>query len=214
MARNDGYSTGRPRRSSDIAIIGMSGRFPQAPNIDIFWRNLCEAREGISFLSDSQLLAAGVNPGMLTDPRYIKAAASVEGIDLFDASFFGFSPREAEILDPQHRLFLQTAWHALESAGYVQDQFPGLISLFAGAGFHFYLLSALLSNPEILSAVGLVQAQISNDKDRLFDLSRRRASGMPEPIERRMRHGIGWRRQDYCPARHRLFLSRRWHRLI
>jgi amino acid adenylation domain-containing protein len=158
-------STAFIKRPSDIAVIGMSGRFPQAPTIDIFWRNLCDAREAIISLSDSQLLAAGVDPDLLADPGYVKAAASLDGIDLFDASFFGFNPREAELLDPQHRLFLQAAWHALESAGYVPDRFPGLIGLFAGAGANSYLLTALHSNPELVAAVGSFQAHISNDKD-------------------------------------------------
>ncbi|MGH9753403.1 MAG: amino acid adenylation domain-containing protein [Blastocatellia bacterium] len=165
LAESNGHRAASLKRPLDIAIIGMSGRFPQAPTIDVFWRNLCDAHEGISALSDSQLLTAGVDPSLLSDPRYVKAAASLDGIDLFDASFFGFSPREAEILDPQHRLFLQAAWHALESAGYVPDRFPGRIGLFAGAGFHFYLLSALRSNPEILTSGGFFQASISNEKD-------------------------------------------------
>jgi amino acid adenylation domain-containing protein len=165
MAGNNGHSPASLRRPFDIAIIGMSGRFPQAPNIDIFWRNLCDAREGISSLSDSDLLAAGVYPDLLADPRYVKAAASLDGIDLFDAPFFGFSPREAEMLDPQHRLFLQSAWHALESAGYVPDRFPGPIGLFAGTGFNTYLLAALRSNPEIIATVESFQTIISNDKD-------------------------------------------------
>jgi acyl transferase domain-containing protein len=149
----------------DIAIIGMSGRFPQAPTIDIFWRNLCDAREGVCTLSDSQLLAAGVDPKLLADPRYVKAAANLSGVDLFDASFFGFSPREAEILDPQHRIFLQTAWHALESAGYVPDSFRGPIGLFAGAGFPHYMLAVLSADPEIIAAADSFQTLISNDKD-------------------------------------------------
>jgi len=165
LARNNGRRAVHLKRPSDIAIIGMSGRFPQAPTISVFWRNLCDAREAVSFLSDSQLLAAGVDPTALADPRYVKAAASIDGVDLFDASFFGFNPREAEILDPQHRLFLQSAWHALESAGYVPDRFPGLIGLFAGAGFHSYLLAALRSNPRSISTVGAFQTLISNDTD-------------------------------------------------
>ena len=164
---NNGRSTIRLKHPIDIAIIGMSGRFPQAPTINVFWRNLREAREAISTLSDSEILAAGINPLLLADPRYVKAAALLDGIDRFDASFFGFSPREAETLDPQHRLFLQSAWHALESAGYVPDRFPGQIGVFAGAGLSHYFLSVLLSNPEIVATVGAFQTGIANDKDYL-----------------------------------------------
>jgi len=164
-ARRNGRSRAAFDRSSEIAIIGMSGRFPQAPTIEVFWRNLCNASEAITPLSDSQILAAGVDPGALADPRYVKAAALLDGVDLFDASFFGLTPRDAEILDPQHRLFLQSAWHALESSGYVPDRFPGRIGLFAGSGFQSYLVSILSSNPEVVARVGQFQTFISNDKD-------------------------------------------------
>src|SRR5262249_35731430 len=123
------------------------------------------AREAVAILSSSQLLAAGVDPLLLDDPRYVKTTAPLGGIDLFDASFFGFNPREAEILDPQHRLFLQSAWHALESAGYVPDRFPGSIGLFAGAGSNRYFQTVLCSNPELVAAVGSFQIGIANEKD-------------------------------------------------
>jgi len=165
VSENNGNSNRRLGRPSDIAVIGMSGRFPQAPNIDIFWRNLCDAREAITPLSDSQLLAAGVAPEMLTDPHYVKVAAPLDGVDLFDASFFGFNPREAEVLDPQHRLFLQTAWHALESAGYVPDRFPGAIGLYAGAGYNYYFSEVIAANPDFLAIAGRFQAGLANEKD-------------------------------------------------
>jgi acyl transferase domain-containing protein/acyl carrier protein len=165
ITRSDSHSTARLKRPSDIAIIGMSGRFPQAPTIDDFWRNLCDAREAVISFSDSQLLAAGVAPHLLADPRYVKAGTYLDGIDLFDASFFDINPREAEILDPQQRLFLQSAWHALESAGYVPERFPGLIGLFAGAGASHYFFTVLLSNPDLLAIVGAFQVGIANDKD-------------------------------------------------
>ena len=93
----------------DIAIIGMAGRFPGAANVDEFWRNLKSGVESISFFSDEELLAAGVDPAVFNAPNYVKAGGALEGIDLFDASFFGFTPREAEIMDPQQRLFLECA---------------------------------------------------------------------------------------------------------
>src|SRR5215204_4391699 len=102
-----------------IAIIGMAGRFPGAKDLDEFWHNLRAGVESITFLSDEQLRASGVSPAMLRNPCYVKAAALLDDIELFDAPFFNFTPREAEVTDPQQRLFLECAWEALESAGYV-----------------------------------------------------------------------------------------------
>ena len=104
---------------SGIAIIGMAGRFPGANNIDEFWGNLRDGVESVSLFTDQELREAGVAAATLRDPRYVKAAPVLDGVDLFDASFFNCSPREARITDPQHRLFLECAWQALENAGYV-----------------------------------------------------------------------------------------------
>ena len=93
----------------EIAVIGMAGRFPGASGIDAFWRNLRDGVESITAFSDGDLMARGVPAGQLDDPLYIKAAARLDGVDLFDASFFGYNPREAAEMDPQHRLFLETA---------------------------------------------------------------------------------------------------------
>lgn len=92
-----------------IAIIGMSGRFPGAPDTRTLWRNLCQGREAISFFDDETLLNAGVPSSLLQHPDYVRAGAILEGSDQFDAGFFGMSPREAEITDPQHRVFLECA---------------------------------------------------------------------------------------------------------
>ncbi|MGH9765044.1 MAG: beta-ketoacyl synthase N-terminal-like domain-containing protein, partial [Blastocatellia bacterium] len=98
---------GRSIESNDIAIVGLSGRFPGAPTVEAFWRNLEAGVESISFFSEQELKAAGVDPVLLSDSRYVGAGAVIEDIDRFDAPFFGFSATEAEILDPQHRLFLE-----------------------------------------------------------------------------------------------------------
>jgi phthiocerol/phenolphthiocerol synthesis type-I polyketide synthase E len=133
--------------SLDIALIGMSGRFPGARSVDEFWRNLRSGIESISFFSDEELKEAGIDPSLLTDPNYVKASAILDGSDLFDASFFGYSPREAEMMDPQHRLFLECAWKALENAGYDADRYDGPIGVYAGASMNTYLLhSSLLYN--------------------------------------------------------------------
>jgi acyl transferase domain-containing protein/acyl carrier protein len=149
-----------------IAIVGMSGRFPGAPDLPTFWANLRNGVESIESLSDEQLHASGVPEDLLQNPRYVKAASTLEGIDLFDAGFFGYSPREAELLDPQHRLFLECAWEALEQAGYEPRQFAGQIGVYAGAHASEYLAN-VFSNPDIVQAVGTLQAAIGNHGEHL-----------------------------------------------
>src|SRR5262245_2532589 len=97
----------------EIAIIGLSGRFPGARDITEFWQHLRDGRESIAFFSDEELASSAINSVVPSDPSYVKARGVLEDAELFDASFFGFSPREAEIMDPQHRLFLECAWEAL-----------------------------------------------------------------------------------------------------
>lgn len=122
-----------------IAIVGMAGRFPQSPNLQRFWENLCQGFEGISFFSDEELEQAGISLKLLHSPNYVKAKGFLEHADLFDAGFFGFSPREAELTDPQIRLFLECAWEVLESAGWDPDKFSGLIGVYAGMSFSSYM---------------------------------------------------------------------------
>src|SRR5580698_9165085 len=119
---------------SSIAIIGLSCRFPDAPNLQAFWRNLEQGVESLVAFSDEELLEAGVPADLLTNPNYVKKGTVLEKADLFDAGFFGYSPREAEIIDPQQRIFLECAWEALEDAGYDPLVFPGPIGLFGGSG--------------------------------------------------------------------------------
>src|SRR4051812_37327134 len=110
-----------------IAIVGMAGRFPGAPGLDRFWRNLREGVESIATLTGEDLGAAGVPPGVAAAPGYVRRSPCLDGIDLFDAELFGINPGEAEILDPQHRFFLECAWEALEDAGYDPHRYPGWI---------------------------------------------------------------------------------------
>ena len=112
---------------SDIAIIGLSCRFPGAKNVEQFWQMLRDGVEAVSFFSDEELLAAGVDEKLLERSNYVKAGAVLDDIEQFDAAFFGYSPREAALMDPQHRLFLQEAWKAVEHAG------PRLVSGSSGA---------------------------------------------------------------------------------
>lgn len=122
-----------------IAIIGMAGRFPQAPNLQQFWENLCQGIESTSFFSDQELEQAGISAELLRHPNYVKARGVLEDADLFDAGFFGYSPREAELTDPQIRLFLECAWEVLESAGWNPDKFSGMIGVYAGMSFSSYI---------------------------------------------------------------------------
>src|SRR5215213_4277802 len=138
---------------SDVAIIGMAGRFPGARDLEEFWHNL----------------AAGVAPETLEDPSYVKARGVLDDIEQFDSAFFGFNPREAEMIDPQQRLFLESAWAALEDAGYGATA-AAPVGVFAGVGMSFYLLN-LLSNAAASAAgtqetvIDTTQIVIGNDKD-------------------------------------------------
>lgn len=158
--RNSNHQTG-----FEIAIVGMSGRFPGAENIHAFWQNLRNGVESISFFSDEELLAEGIDNETLKHPNYVKAKGVLENIELFDAPFFGFTPREAQIMDPQHRLFLQCAWEALENAGYDAEKYAGAIGVYASVSMNYYLQNNLYSNRELLEKVGELQKVLSSDKD-------------------------------------------------
>ncbi|ODT76869.1 MAG: polyketide synthase [Nitrosomonadales bacterium SCN 54-20] len=156
------------RADIDIAIIGMAGRFPGANNVEAFWRNLRDGVESITFFTDEELLARGISRKTLEDPHYIKAGAELPGVDLFDASFFGYTPREAAETDPQHRLFLEVAWQALEDAGYDASNCSVPVGVYAGCGVNTYLLLNLFSSGrfsdmhDISSLQGLMNG---NNKD-------------------------------------------------
>ncbi len=154
-----------------IAVIGMAGRFPGADDLDELWRNLCGGVESITFWSKDELAAAGVAPALLDDPRYVRAAGVLKDIERFDAPLFGFSPREADLLDPQHRIFLETCWQALEVAGYESSAYGGTIGVFGGMGMSKYLLHNLLPRKDVLEAAGPLQIRILNDKDFLASLA-------------------------------------------
>ncbi|HLF24979.1 MAG TPA: beta-ketoacyl synthase N-terminal-like domain-containing protein [Anaerolineae bacterium] len=150
---------------SDIAVVGMAGRFPGARNIQEFWQNLCAGVESIRFPEDRELEARGVEAAVLREPNYVKASAVMEGVELFDAGFFGYTPREAELMDPQHRVFLECAWAALEHAAYDPERCRGAIGVFGGGTTNTYLLYNLVSNRETLSAFDPMQIDVSNGPD-------------------------------------------------
>lgn len=151
-----------------VAIIGMSGRFPGARNIYEFWDNLKNGRESIKRLTEDELKAEGVEENLLHHPNYVKAAPVLEDIDKFDAEFFGINPREAELMDPQHRLFLECAWEALENCGYISDNCSDRIGVFAGTSASSYLLHNLKVNHHFIDDAGGLQAILHGfDKDHL-----------------------------------------------
>jgi len=150
---------------NELAVVGMAGRFPGARNLDEFWHNLKNGVESISFFNEKEVLETGVDPELVKTPHYVKAGGVIDDADLFDASFFGFYPQEAAILDPQQRIFLEIAWEALENAGYNPEAYPDWIGLFAGMGMNTYLLFNLLSNQDVVETVHPYQLTISSDKD-------------------------------------------------
>ncbi len=148
-------------RNERIAIVGMAGRFPGADNLTEFWHLLEEGKPGIRQLSDEELLAAGVSQSTFQQPNYVRAYASFPDPTGFDAQFFGYSPREAELIDPQQRVFLDCAWSALEDAGYDSQQYGGTIGVYGGAALNSYIVN-LHANPGIRDSVSPVQAVVSN----------------------------------------------------
>ncbi|HYO54553.1 beta-ketoacyl synthase N-terminal-like domain-containing protein, partial [Archangium sp.] len=162
--RSSKRSTAESKEGRGIAIIGMVGRFPGARNVDEFWRNLCEGVEARSVPSDEELEAACVERAVWTRPDYVRAAFPLDGVEMFDASFFGFNPREAEVMDPQHRVFLECAWEALERAGYGAARYRDGVGVFASSGANEYLMSNLMGRPELLQSMGDVLL-LGNSKD-------------------------------------------------
>jgi phthiocerol/phenolphthiocerol synthesis type-I polyketide synthase E len=154
--------------SDGIAVIGMAGKFPGAPNLGAYWQNLRNGVESITYFSEHEL---DVPPSISQNPQYVRARGIMDGADLLDADFFGINPREAEYTDPQHRLLLETAWTALENAGCDTERFAGSIGVFAGCSLNSYLLHNLSSNPEFLAEfissqqMGAHPSLLGNDKD-------------------------------------------------
>ncbi|WP_163869379.1 type I polyketide synthase [Myxococcus eversor] len=148
-----------------VAIVGMAVRVPGAEDVDAFWRLLREGVEGITFFSDDALKSLGVDPSFLANPHFVRAAPVLERPARFDAGFFGYAPREAELLDPQHRVFLECVWKALENAGYAPGRIPGTTGLYAGSSLSSYLLFNLLSRAEFQQAEDTFPAMVANDKD-------------------------------------------------
>ena len=156
-----------------IAVIGMAGRFPGADSLTQFWDNLCAGRESIETLSEEALTAAGVSAKTLADPTYVRRAPLLDGIEEFDAEYFGMNPYTARMMDPQQRLFLQTAWHALEDSGYDPAGYDGSVGVFASSTASGYLMDNLMSHRDTKTLVGegitveMFNLVLLNDKDHL-----------------------------------------------
>lgn len=154
------------RTGMEIAVIGMAGRFPGAGNINEFWENLKNGVEAISRFTEEELMAEGVAPELIANPDYVKANGAIEGIEYFDSFFFGYSPEEAKIMNPQIRIFHECIWEALEDAGYSPDTYKGLIGLYAGAASSVeWEAAAYLSGKS--AEVGQLAANSLADKDYL-----------------------------------------------
>jgi phthiocerol/phenolphthiocerol synthesis type-I polyketide synthase E len=147
----------------EIAIVGMVGRFPKAKNLEQFWQNLRDGVECISHFTDDELRAAGIDEQTLNNPHYVKARAILEDAEWFDAGFFGLSPREAEILDPQQRVFLECAWEALETAGYNPDSVDA-IGVFGGATLSGYLMN-LYHDQQLMNTLGQFPLLLGNGRE-------------------------------------------------
>lgn len=167
-------SSNEENRSRDIAIVGMSCRLPESPDVHQFWQNLLDGKECLTQLSDEDLLSAGIEPASVrNDPGYVPVKGLMDDVENFDAKFFGILPNEAKLMDPQQRVFLELAWDCLEDAGYNSEEYDGKIGLWAGNYLDTYAISNLATDRDFLAnwipsiQVGSLQAELGNDKDYL-----------------------------------------------
>ena len=149
-----------------VAIIAMAGRFPGAKDVEAFWDNLCAGRESITFFGADQL-DASIPAEQRNDPAYVAARGVVDGVEDFDAAFFGMSPREAELMDPQQRIFLELCWECLERGGYVPDAQDVPVGVFGGMHNATYFQRHISTRPDLVEKLGAFQVMLSNEKDYL-----------------------------------------------
>lgn len=151
---------------TEIAVIGMACRFPGADSPEEFWHNIKNGVESIRAYSDEELLASGVPESHLNHPNYVKAGGPLDKMEMFDPRFFGLGPKEAAVMDPQHRHFLECAWEALEHSGYDPSRVEGSIGVFGGSGHNLYLPYNVLTNQHLLESEGFfLLRHTGNDKD-------------------------------------------------
>ena len=184
-----------------IAIVGMAGRFPGARDVGEYWANVLAGVRSLEEFGEAELLARGVDAMQLRQSNYVWTGTTIDGVDRFDAGFFGYTPREAEIMDPQHRLFLETTWEALEHAGCDPANLNGSVGVYAGSGFPSYMSMVVNSDASLKETVGDLQLAVGNERDfagddgvvqagpagtepcgadLLLDLAGRRPHGLPE----------------------------------
>ncbi len=164
-AAGPGRHDGTSERSAEIAVVGMAGRFPRAADIHDFWDNLARGVEGSVTIVADDLIRLGKDPSVLSNSDYVASTFALEDADCFDAPFFGFSPREAELTDPQIRLVLETAWSALEHAGHDPARYPGRIGVFGGVGRNSYLINQMAPNPRLRDSLGDYHILVGNERD-------------------------------------------------
>lgn len=151
-------------RDKDIAIVGMSARFPGAEDKAMFWKNLLDGVETISTFTEEELRASGIEEEMIASSNYIRRRGILGNAQYFDANFFDITPRDAEIMDPQHRVFLECSWHAFEDAGYVPSTYPGKVGVFGGTGTAWHL-NKVNTHPDVQKYVSGASVVTNNDKD-------------------------------------------------
>ncbi|MGJ7552415.1 amino acid adenylation domain-containing protein [Variovorax sp. RB3P1] len=156
----------RPATGLDdaVALIGTAGRFPGAADVEQFWANLVAGRDTISFFDDATL-DAGISQALRSDPSYVRARGVIDGIEDFDAAFFGIGPKEAQLMDPQQRVFLEICWECIERAGYVPDAAPGPVGVYAGMYNATYFQRHVSTRPDLVEPVGEFQVMLANEKD-------------------------------------------------
>ena len=151
----------------DIAVIGMAGRFSGVSNLEEFWDTISSGTEKISYYTKEELIEKGVDKDLIENKDYVLANGNIDSADKFDSAFFGITPKEADFMDPQHRVFLETCYAGLENAGYTSENFTGEIGVFAGCGMNNYLLRNLFQHPRSLRSIGEFQTIINNNSDYL-----------------------------------------------
>ena len=208
---------------TDIAIVGMAGRFPGAPDVDELWRRVAAGDDCLVDLDEASSPPPACPHGVLDDPDYVRRNGVLDDVEMFDAGVLRHRPRDAAIMDPQHRHFIECCWEALETSGHVPERFAGAIGVFAGCGMNTYMLNNLLTNPTLVEQVGMfLLRHTANDKDFLdddgvvqarparpvgqradgvLDVARRRPPRRAEPARVRVRHGARRRRRrSRCPT--------------
>jgi hypothetical protein len=154
----------RNEPNEPIAIIAMTGRFPGAASVEALWENLCASKESITFFLDDEI-DSSIPLALRNDVDYVKARGVIDDVEMFDAAFFGISPKEAELMDPQQRIFMELCWECLERGGYSPDTCPGPVGVFGGMYNATYFQKHVSRYPERINALGEFQVMLANEKD-------------------------------------------------